>query len=337
MDHPDYKESLVEYRRLLTRIRGLRERAEANPAMKERLLPTIYELDDRRNALHDKIKKTALQEGKNEAEVNFDILLGDSSLHEYTLPEFTIAKVDDFFVKNEGAYLEIISEPHDEKAVAFPDRKKLQYVEQKGEFGQKNDDRRLKYAFIPFGQDSSWHLFDTGKHFSKLPDSLERARRALRVCKEVGAEIGNIMIPETFHRGERWFGIFFPVSQYEKVIDFMQRNREEISIRSEFFDKNQIKEDWGNIIEEEMSRVISEESSTESIPYLLNRYRNSIKALPISEEERIVAYELIDRKIEKEKIREIERETDEKIGGEIIERYSDLSNLPSRESHHRKT
>lgn len=330
MKQSDYKQLLVEYRQTMSQLRGLRERVEKNPAMREQLWPTIQKVDQIKNDIHHRLKEMALRDGKPESEVNFDILLGDNSLDEYTLPEFTMTKVNAFLSKNKHAYLEVVTEAREEKQLAFPDGKGVERVPDKNPYDFAGNDPRLECAFIPFEQEISWHLYQNDPHYSKLPDSYERIRRAMCVAKEVGVLLGSITIPETFHEGAKWFGILFPVSRYEEVVDYMQRNREDISIRPEFFDNEQIKEDWKEIVVEDIQRIVAQESAVESIDYLLNRYRNDINRMPISEEQKAAAGGLIDREI-------AGREADKEIGGELVDRYSDLADLSSRESHRRRT
>ncbi|MFH0857491.1 MAG: hypothetical protein V1848_01955 [Candidatus Magasanikbacteria bacterium] len=310
-----YQQKLGEYKKSWREIRTLERKGDVS-------LEYIHVLDQERDAIHKELRVIAPRIGKNEGDVDLDILANEENLREYGLPEFSIKRISDYNKSNSINFNSGIS-------VEFTDKD-----------GKKHLGSELSGVdvFIAFGVQPTWHLFDHQSFFQKFPDDLERRRRAKTIADGFSDVLElEIYDQESFHRGMNFFGIAIPNDKFEKVLAFMRENRKEISIDERYFDRTRLDEDFEVIVRQDMEEILAyEPGKHEDHKYLVERYLDTLP-LYLSGKEAQAYLETADT-ICKETLRRIETdEIDRELQKEekLAEQYP-VSHEPKQEGFGRK-
>jgi|GEM_PF-5451888 len=253
-----YEKKLGEYKRSWREIRDLERKGDASEKL-------IHALDQKRDDIHKELRAIALEIGKNEGDVDLDILANEENLREYGLPEFSIKRISDYKKSNPINTNSGIT---------------LQYTDKEGNihFPRTIDEVSDTDVFIAFGVEPTWHLFDNQGFFQKFPDDLERRRRAKTIADEFPDVLElEIYDQESFHRGLNFFGIAIPNSKFEKVLAFMREHRKEISISEKYFDQKEFAEDFETIVRQDMEEIlVYEPGKHDDHKYLVQRYLENL-------------------------------------------------------------
>lgn len=241
----EYEGLIAQYRRKLFELRKAEKKGEASSI--------LLFIDKERDDIHKKLRKIASEIGLSSQDITLDILVSEKDLSEHGLPEFKTVRTD--------MAMDVITRimVDGDKKISSPRSEKI----------PKNI-----AAFIPFGQQEAWHLFDYEEYISRQPDELERRRRVDRVVKlsEGYAHAVEIVSNHSYHNATILFGVGFPAEKLEKTLGLLYENRAEVSIDKEFFDKEQINRDFLSMIKEDLDFIIDRKpDDSETRTYLVDR------------------------------------------------------------------
>jgi hypothetical protein len=288
----------------------------------------ILFLDKERDKTHQQLRKLAPLIGKNNQDVDFDILESEGNLSEYQLPEFNVLRTFEITStsKSKQGFIQIYRDGFFGEPISS-----RRYQE---DYSLKERSLNLE-IFIPFGEKTSWHLFDYGSFFERPPDFLEKERRCLQVYQELPEITSFIQInlTDTFHNGVEIFGIAVSKNNFYQLINHLRQRRKDLSIKKEYLDSEQIKKDFRDILKEDIDEIFEYGWDEYGDPrYHFRRYRENVK-IPIEYKE--IAKEIFNQKEEELKDIEIKREI--ALNNERIDKLSKQDiDLPKFESTRRR-
>ncbi|MBU0660988.1 hypothetical protein KKG22_02290 [Patescibacteria group bacterium] len=313
-----YKEKLKEYKRKWKEVRDLQKDPHATPRL-------IHAIDTERDEIHRQLRKLGEDLGKNSQDVNFDILAMERNLSEYQLPGFILMKATEY-----------------ELNMAVPaDRRYRRAFIVEGK--QVSEEFMKQYeGFIPFGTEESWHLFDgEGGTFFRAPDNIERRKRAHKLAEQMeGAFFCELYDQDTFHRGQRFFGIAFSSKNLEQILSFIREHRADISIEKEYFSEEQLLQDFQDIVREDIQYILDSDFEEHGeYEYHLKRYQDTLNQyfLPGVRNERYreLVVDYVQKGLKEAMKKEIDKEL-ERVEQQIERSYPELSQLPKREGMGRR-
>lgn len=243
-----YNRLIGDYRRKLREVRDAEKGGENRS--------WIEFLDKERDDIHNELRRLGVEIGKSSQDITLDILQSEKDLAQYKLPEFKILRTSKAMDKitwvsvidGEGGSRQIFT-----SADEYPEKIS---------------------AFIPFGEQESWHLFDSENYSSRQPDEKERRRRIAKVISLMKGRVRAVEIysGETFHRGTTLFGVACSSNDVEPLLTVMRNHRSEISIDKKFFDAQRIDEDVRDMAKEDLENILQREPDEyESRSYLIER------------------------------------------------------------------
>lgn len=314
---------ITEYKYVWARLRAskrlMRHRAD------------IIALDAERDRIHNELRRIAPEIQKTRQDVDIDILTNEKDLAGHDIPEFKLLKTANSgldraqYCKLEGG------------DILNPQKNKQTYIK------EEDLDKTGVELFIPFGEETSWHLYDGWAFYDREPDNLERRRRALSVVEQnPGASFVEICSFETFHRGIKLFGVGFPGQNLDALVTFLTIHRKEISISKEFLDETKIREDFIKMVESEIADIhanADDYDGPENESYLLDRYScyRIDRAPYIDDELKKELLGMLEIKITEAKEREFKQRVEKEVEGKLsedddLEEQSRDSQRPLRES-----
>jgi len=283
-------------------------------------------LDRERDQIHDKIRQLAPQIGKTEADIALDILESERELSKYQLPEFKVLRTNRVLEKKaEISYKDL----NGNKIYIF----------------QKETPKEIA-AFIPFGQQEFWHLFDEEGYTLRQPDEKERRRRIARLVELMKGQVFAVEIfsSETFHRATTLFGVACSPDLLEKLFTVMREHRQEISIERRFFNADIVRDDFKEMLQEDINYIMSRKpSQQETKVYLIDRLADFIKndsKLPadILAEAQTTLLEARRCAVRQEHEEKMENEGEKSVRDldEAEKKFPHETNLPKKESFRRR-
>lgn len=298
----------LEYQQLLEKYKDLFD--EVRKAEKERQDAGYRNaIDQERNEVHNELKKLGERIGKNPQDILLDLLEYEDNLKEFGLPECKVGKTREILTK-------------------------ITYIKVGEAYIQAKEITKEIEAFIPFGSQEHWHLFDVDDYAQRAPDEREKRRRMEKIVEKMEGKVRVIEIHSrsSFHNGVTLFGVACRSEDMEEVFAFMRTHREEVSPAQEFMGKRQIEQDTEEMLREDIEFILTKElDPQETRPYLVERLRDAIKRVYFPEETRKKMEEIF-REAQHEAKRIQEREDSELAGERAVEEIDRAERAYPKES-----
>ncbi len=318
-DEKLYVKLIDDYHRAWSEVRKAEKKGEESGYIKF--------LDIERNGIHNELRRVGELIGKDSQDITLDILESERNLSEYDLSEFKVFRTEHALSKISN----------------------IKITQSSGEVLKMtlSDDlpENVK-AFIPFGKQEFWHLFDYEDYAARHPEELERRRRMHRAIALMKGDAQAIEIHsrETFHRGVTLFGVACSPQRLETLLRTIKEHRTEISIDKKFFDPERVRGDMRQMLQEDLDYILNREPDEhETKTYLVKRLGESLLSNKnFLAEDRKEIEMIIDKA--RERAERIEEGIQSELDGEravegldIAERlFPKESNKPIRESMRRR-
>lgn len=269
-----YENLLREYKEISLRLNSLLPGDER-----------YVRIDQKKNDIHNNLKREGLKLGKSEREVFADIMGEEENLASDGLPEFSVANItqeDQFF----GASSFYKDEEEDDEPVQ-------ESFEIQGEFAPQVVSRLRKGEFvIIFAEKEFIGLIPPNtspqrayerSRFRSIPFHLqgveEKERRAVRFAKEAGCPVFRDSLFSHNYARERT-GVVVNEENFYTTITLLRDNRDKYGIREEDLDPEVVERDWERYKEElveslkPLEEFMGENAARYFFEYMWNKYFN---------------------------------------------------------------
>ncbi|GEM_PF-6713095 len=265
-----YQDLLDDYRSKLSELRKAERRRED--------ATFIRFIDAERDAVHRELRKVGALLGKSAEEIALDLLVSEKDLSEYNLSEFKI-----LHTKNALDQITWVREIDQYGATISKYKSSQVDIYDNSEWLPQG-----VMAFIPFGQQENFHLFDDDDYVCRDSEELERRRRLFRLINLAGGIPIEVHSQKTYHQAVTLFGIGYAPENLEYLFRIMREHQSDISINPQFFSKEQIREDFHTIINEDLEHIFSYAKDTEENVHLIERFKYSIISILAHKKENLM-------------------------------------------------